>query len=334
MTRDRGPRKRSSPERAANAPRRAADDGDAPGEAVRLQKVMARAGIGSRRHCEELIAAGRVEIDSRTVTELGTKVLPDQEVRVDGVSLTRPRNIYYLVNKPTGVVSTNHDPAGRTRVVDLLPPSGERLFTVGRLDMSSEGLILVTNDGELANRLAHPRFGVEKTYQVLVAGYPDNEVLASLRRGVHLAEGLARAAFVRVKKPLKQSTILEIVLKEGKNREIRRVLAKVGHKVLRLKRIAIANLKLGMLPPGDFRRLTSEEVRALRRYRPSHVPRPAAAADQSPGKPRTAKIKPTPAKVRTATAGTSAGSSAGAGRFRPGRGAGVAVRAKRKGRRR
>ncbi len=207
--------------------------GDADAQAARLQKVMARAGIGSRRHCEELIAAGRVQIDGRTVTELGTKVAPGQQVMVDGTPLGQTRLVHYLVNKPVGVVSTNYDPSGRPRVIDLLPQVNERLFTVGRLDMSSEGLILVTNDGELANRLAHPRYGVEKTYLVQVAGSPDREVLATLRRGVHLAEGLARAAQVRVKKSLARSALLEIVLSEGKNREIRRILAKVGHKVLR-----------------------------------------------------------------------------------------------------
>jgi len=185
-------------------------------------------------------------------------------VSVDGTPISHGRLQYYLVNKPTGVVSTNYDPSGRPRVIDLLPPTDERLFTVGRLDMSSEGLILVTNDGELANRLAHPRYGVEKTYQVVVAGSPDAEVFESLRKGVHLAEGLARVTRVRVKKALKQSTVLEIVLSEGKNREIRRILAKVGHKVLRLRRIAIGPLRLAEMEPGEWRRLNGEELRELR----------------------------------------------------------------------
>ncbi|HEX4150122.1 MAG TPA: pseudouridine synthase [Pirellulales bacterium] len=241
-------------------PRSAASPG---GE--RLQKVMAAAGIGSRRQCEELILAGRVEVDRKTVTELGTKVDPtQQEVRVDGTALGRSRKLYYLVNKPMGALSTNFDPSGRPRVVDLVPESKERLFTVGRLDLSSEGLILVTNDGELANRLAHPRYGVEKTYQVLVAGTPEREVFDQLRQGIHLAEGPARVVSVRVKSRLKKSTVLEIVLAEGRNREIRRLLAKVGHKVLRLKRIALGPVKLKDLSPGDCRRLTGEELRALR----------------------------------------------------------------------
>jgi len=232
--------------------------------AVRLQKLLASAGIGSRRKCEELITAGRVTVDGRTVTALGTKVDPDKaDVRVDCEPLPRSRLVYYLVNKPLGVVSTTRDPDGRPRVIDLAP-DGQRLFMVGRLDVSSEGLILVTNDGELANMLAHPRYGVEKTYQVQVAGLPDPEVLERLRRGVHLAEGLAHAKRVWIKSQHKQSTILEMVLDEGKNREVRRLLAQVGHKVLHLRRTALGPLRLGELPPGECRPLKREEVKALR----------------------------------------------------------------------
>lgn len=231
----------------------------------RLQKVMAAAGIGSRRHCEELIASGRVEVDRRVVRELGTRVDPEQqEIRVDGTPLGKSKRVYFLVNKPVGVVSTNFDPSGRPRVIDLFPNIRERLFTVGRLDLSSEGLMLVTNDGQLANELAHPRYGVEKTYQVLVAGQPSPEVLAQLRQGVRLAEGIARVVSVRVKSALKKSTVLEIVLAEGRNREIRRLLAKVGHKVLRLKRVALGGVRLKDLAPGEFRRLRSDELRLLR----------------------------------------------------------------------
>jgi 23S rRNA pseudouridine2605 synthase len=230
-----------------------------------LQKVLAAAGIGSRRHCEEMIATGRVEVDRKTVTELGTKVDPhSQEIRVDGEVINQARKVYYLIHKPVGVVSTNFDPSGRPRVIDLLPPTNERLFTVGRLDMSSEGLILVTNDGDLANHLAHPRYGVEKTYHVLVAGKPERDVLAKLRKGVHLAEAYVRVVSVRIKSEFKQSTLLEVVLDEGRNREIRRLLAKVGHKVLRLKRVALGPLRLKELPPGEFRRLRGDEVTLLR----------------------------------------------------------------------
>jgi 23S rRNA pseudouridine2605 synthase len=235
----------------------------------RLQKVLAAAGLGSRRHCEELILAGRVEVDGKVVTELGTRVRPGrQQIRVDGVRLRRPRRVYYALNKPAGVVCTNRDPSGRPRAIDLIPAQRERIFTVGRLDLHSEGLILLTNDGELANQLTHPRYRIPKTYRVLVAGHPEREVVAKLRRGIHLADGLARVAGVRISKRHKQSTLLEIVLTEGRNREIRRVLARVGHKVLRLTRIAIGPLRLGGLAPGEYRRLGSREVGALRRAAP------------------------------------------------------------------
>jgi len=235
-------------------------------EGERLQKVLAAAGLGSRRQCEELITAGRVEIDRHVVTELGTRVDPEsREIRVDGEPLPQTKRVYFAVNKPPGVVSTNRDPAGRPRVVDLVPSGDARLFSVGRLDLNSEGLILLTNDGELANRLAHPRYEVEKVYRVLVVGHPGREVLDALRKGTHLAEGLVRAEQVRVKSHHKESTVLEMVLREGKNREIRRMLAKLGHKVLRLARIAVGPVRIGNLAPGESRPLTRQEIDALRR---------------------------------------------------------------------
>jgi len=231
----------------------------------RLQKVLAAAGLGSRRQCEELIATGRVEIDRKVVTELGTRVNPQaQEIRVDGESLSLGRRVYYAVNKPKGVVTTNRDPGGRPRVVDLVPQRNARLFAIGRLDMYSEGLILVTNDGELANRLTHPRYGVAKVYLAQVAGRPALEVLEKLRRGVHLAEGVARVDEIRIESQQKDSTWLEITLSEGMNREIRRLLARVGHKVLRLVRVQVGPIKLGKLPPGAARLLANEEVNALK----------------------------------------------------------------------
>ena len=235
-----------------------------PQRGERLQKVLAAAGLGSRRQCEELIVAGRVEVDRRVVTELGTRVRPaEQQIRVDGVPLPATKLEYFVVNKPVGVVCTNRDPAGRPRVVDLVPSRDARLFTVGRLDLNSDGLILVTNDGALADRLTHPRYGIEKTYRATVAGHPDRDVLAALRRGIHLAEGVARAERVVVKSRHKESAVLELVLREGKNREIRRILARVGHKVLRLTRVAVGPIRLGSLPPGEARRLTREEVKKL-----------------------------------------------------------------------
>lgn len=263
------PRKKKSRPRSAPAPR-----SDAPGE--RLQKFLAAAGLGSRRDCEELITTGRVEVDRRVVTELGTRVDPaQQEIRVDGVALTQERRAYYAVYKPAGVVTTSHDPAGRPRVLDLIPPGKERLFAVGRLDLHSEGLILVTNDGELSNRLTHPRYGVRKVYRVLVAGTPTREVLEQLRRGVHLAECFARVAEIRIVRQLKQSTQLEMVLEEGNNREVRRVLARVGHKVLRLLRVAVGPIRLGQLKPGQFRRLTRQEIEQLQRLAQPGPPKKA-----------------------------------------------------------
>lgn len=261
------PKKVRSPEKeGGEVPRRAPEVVGGP---QRLQKVLAAAGIGSRRQCEELILSGRVEIDRKVVTELGVRVDPEQqEIRLDGELIkasSASRPVYYAVNKPVGVVSTSRDPSGRPRVVDLVQHPQARLFAVGRLDLHSEGLILLTNDGELANRLTHPRYGITKTYRVLVAGQPEQDVLDRLVRGVHLAEGVARVDRVTVKGHQGHATVLEMVLSEGKNREIRRILARVEHKVLQLVRIAVGPIRLGKLRPGEFRRLTGEEVQALRR---------------------------------------------------------------------
>ena len=232
----------------------------------RLQKILAQAGIASRRECEELIQAGRVEVERKVVTELGTRVDPlSQEIRVDGEALKRPKPVYFAVNKPIGVVCTARDPAGRPRVTDLLPPNAPRAFCVGRLDLATEGLILVTNDGELANGLTHPRHGVEKIYHVQVAGQMEPDVLAQLHRGIHLAEGFAHAKHVRIKSRRKRSTILEMVLDEGRNREVRRLLARVGHKVQRLKRIAVGPVRLGDMPVGAVRLLTIREIESLQK---------------------------------------------------------------------
>jgi 23S rRNA pseudouridine2605 synthase len=238
---------------------------------VRLQKALAAAGVGSRRQCEELIVEGRVDVDGETVTELGTRVDPTrQEIYVDGEKLRRAKRVYYLINKPIGVISTNFDPTGRARVIDFAP-SRERLFTIGRLDKSSDGLILATNDGELTDLLTHPRYGVEKTYLAEVAGSPSPESLEKLRKGVHLAEGFAHAKRVHVRRSHKHSTVMEIVLDEGRNREVRRLLARIGHKVMKLRRIAMGPMRLGTLKPGESRALRAEEVEEL--YRVARVGR-------------------------------------------------------------
>lgn len=261
----------------------------------RLQKVLAAAGLGSRRQCEELIQTGRVEIDRQVVTELGTRVDPaGQEIRVDGTVLPRAERVYYALHKPAGVLCTSRDPSGRPRAIDLIPAHAGRLFTVGRLDMSSEGLILLTNDGELANQLTHPRYGIAKTYRVLVAGHITPEDTAKLHRGVYLAEGFSKVESLRVKKTHKDSTWAEMVLTEGRNREIRRLLARVGHKVQRLVRIAVGPVHLGELPSGAHRRLTRDEVAALRhavkreggvRKRPSGTRKSPSGTRKSPSGP-------------------------------------------------
>lgn len=238
---------------------------EATGPEERLQKVLASMGVGSRRDCEELIKDGRVEVDKQVVTVLGTKVDPfKHELRVDGEILKKPERMYFAVNKPDGVVTTNFDPSGRARVIDLVPTDA-RLFAVGRLDRSSEGLILLTNDGEFANRLTHPRYGVEKTYLVRVAGEPGEEKLNKLRRGIHLSDGVCRVQRIVIKGRHKQSTDMIMVLNEGRNREIRRILARVGHKVLKLRRVGIGQLKLGDLPIGAWRKLTAVEIEGLMR---------------------------------------------------------------------
>ncbi|EMI54643.1 pseudouridine synthase [Rhodopirellula sallentina] len=230
----------------------------------RLNQLLASAGLGSRRQCEELIREGRVEVDGEVVTQLGVNVhSKTQKVRVDGVVLKPQKLVYYAVHKPTGVVSTNSDPQGRARVIDLVPPT-ERVYPVGRLDRSSDGLILLTNDGELAQSLAHPRFGVQKVYRVTVAGEVKPETMRKMRQGIYIAEGLVRVDGARVIKARKKATDMEIRLREGKNREIRRILAKFGHKVQTLRRIAIGPLRLGDMPAGAYRKLSRDEIEKLR----------------------------------------------------------------------
>jgi 23S rRNA pseudouridine2605 synthase len=237
--------------------------------AERLQKVLAHAGVASRRACEELIVAGRVRVNGQTVTELGTRVDPIKDViEVDGRRLrTRVEPVYLLLHKPAGYLSTAHDPEGRPTVLDLAPRD-TRLYPVGRLDVDSEGLLLLTNDGELANRLTHPRYEQDKEYSVLVAGQPTAETLDRLRQGLWLAEdqavGHAEASIVAV---TEQGTWLRVILHEGRKRQIRRMLTVVGHPVRRLIRVRMGPLTLGDLEPGRWRRLAPGEVRQLKRLK-------------------------------------------------------------------
>jgi 23S rRNA pseudouridine2605 synthase len=232
----------------------------------RLQKVLAHAGLGSRRGCEQLILQGRVSINGEIVRQLGTRVDPaSARITVDGEPIKLESMVYYAVNKPKGYVSTNSDPSGRPRVVDLLPEIPERVYTVGRLDESSTGLLILTNDGDLANRLAHPRYGVEKLYRALVAGQPTPEMLTKLTEGVWLSDGKVRAKRARIVGRQGEATQLELVLAEGKKREIRRMLSKLGHKVMALNRIAVGPISVKGLSVGECRSLSKHEIELLRK---------------------------------------------------------------------
>ena len=285
------------------APKRRAKDAPAEDKPIdgrqRLQRVMASAGIASRRECEIIIQEGRVEVDGRVVTELGLKVDPSrQEIVVDAEKLVLETPEYFMLNKPPGVVSTSQDPSGRVRVIDLID-TRQRVYNVGRLDRFSEGLILVTNDGQLAHRLTHPRYGVEKIYHVQVDGRPTPGALKQLQDGVYLADGKVHASGVRYLKRAKNGSWLEIVLTEGKNREIRRMLAAIGHKVRTLKRVAIGPLRLKDLPVGAHRQLTAAELRALKKATSGPARRKPARSPGRRGKPVSA------AEVRESRSGDS-----------------------------
>ena len=239
-----------------------AEHGEAPtGE--RLQKVLARAGLGSRRACEELIAAGRVAIDGQTA-QLGNRVDPTrQRVTVDGaVILTDTDLVHYLLNKPRRVVTTAHDPQGRPTVLDLVPDA-PRVFPVGRLDADTEGLLLLTNDGELAQLLAHPSHGVDKTYLAEVEGRPSPAAVRALREGVDLDDGPTAPARVTLLQHQGKRSALELTIHEGRNRQVRRMCEAVGHPVTRLVRTRIGPLRDDRLAPGTWRRLQPDEVQRL-----------------------------------------------------------------------
>lgn len=230
-------------------------------EGERLQKVLARAGFGSRRTCEELIASGRVRVNG-DVAELGRRVDVDvDQVRVDGALVgVRPGHVHLLLNKPTGVVTTADDPQGRPTVVSLVPDE-PRVFPVGRLDMDTEGLLLLTNDGDLAHRLTHPSFGVEKEYIAHVDGEPTRGAVRRLREGVELEDGMTAPAGANLLAP----SILRITIHEGRNRQVRRMCEAIGHPVKRLIRTRIGPLSDRSLKPGSWRELTQAELRALER---------------------------------------------------------------------
>lgn len=234
-------------------------------EGVRLQKVLATAGLGSRRACEDLIADGRVTVDGVLVRELGVRVDPRTAViHLDGLRIQLDTSLITLaLNKPLGVVSTMHDPEGRPSLAELVAHREERLFHVGRLDAETEGLLLLTNDGELANRLSHPSHEVAKTYLAHVEGHVAGNVANKMLHGVALEDGLAKVDRYRIVDSTPQAALIEVVLHEGRNRIVRRMFEEVGHPVTRLVRTQVGPIKLGDLRPGKTRVLGKEELGSL-----------------------------------------------------------------------
>lgn len=234
-------------------------------DGVRLQKVLAQAGVGSRRHCENLIAEGRVEVDGQVVTELGTRIDPNSAVvHVDGDRIQLDDKLVYIAfNKPTGVVSTMHDEEGRPSVGEYVEGRTERLFHVGRLDQDTEGLLLLTNDGTLANRLQHPRYGVEKVYLATIHGPVPRDLGKRLREGIQLDDGPVKVDSFRVVDSQPGMALVEIVIHEGRNHIVRRMLEEVGFPVIALARPQVGPVKVGDLRPGKMRPLNQREIAAL-----------------------------------------------------------------------
>ena len=237
---------------------------DVPG-GVRLQKILAAAGVGSRRHCEELIGAGRVEVDGQVVRRFGARVDPERQViKVDGRRIPSRQDVVYLAfNKPRGVLTAMSDDRGRKTIVDFLGDRAERLFHVGRLDYDTEGLMLLTNDGELAHRLAHPSYEVAKTYWAQVPGPVPRDLGRRLQAGVELDDGVAVADKFRVLEQSAGRAMVEVTLHEGRKHIVRRMLAEVGYPVSRLLRTTVGPIRLGGLRPGETRDLTTKEIGEL-----------------------------------------------------------------------
>lgn len=264
---DAGPRRKPRPKRPTTPPVEALGADVHNPDGVRLQKLLASAGLGSRRACELLITQGRVEVDGQIVTELGIRVDPvAQTIHVDGSRVVLDDSKVYLAfNKPLGVVSTMSDDLGRASISDYLPPRNERLFHVGRLDADTEGLLLLTNDGDLAHRLQHPSYEVPKTYIARVPGPIPRDLGKTLRAGVKLEDGVVAVDSFKLIDSAPGKAIVELVLHEGKKHVVRRLLAEVGHPVEALSRVQVGPILLGQLRPGRTRALTAEEVGALYR---------------------------------------------------------------------
>ena len=230
-----------------------------------MQKILAKAGIASRRRAEELIREGRVRVDGRVVTAMGTRCDPEtQHIECDGIPVASGENkIYILLHKPAGYLSTVHDPRGRPVVTDLLPNVEERVYPVGRLDLDTEGALLLTNDGELAQKILHPSHEVNKTYVAKVKGRPGTKKLGALSRGIELEGRKTWPADIEVLQSEAQATTVKVVIHEGRKRQVRKMFAAVGHPVLQLKRTAYGQLALGELAPGKYRVLSPEEIKMI-----------------------------------------------------------------------
>jgi 23S rRNA pseudouridine2605 synthase len=233
---------------------------------TRLHKILADAGVASRRKGEELILAGRVSVNNKVVRELGIMADPAYDrIRVDGKPLPHPApKVYYLLYKPRGVITSLQDPEGRTTIKDLVPRIKAKIFPVGRLDYDAEGLLLLTNDGEMAMRLAHPRYRVPRTYLVKVKGVLTADEMARIEKGVMLDDGMSPAIKVHPIRRLQKNSVVRVTLHEGRNRVIKRTFEAIRHPVLRLKRIEFASLTLEGLQPGDYRPLSAEEIEQVR----------------------------------------------------------------------
>jgi 23S rRNA pseudouridine2605 synthase len=293
----------------------------------RIQKVLANAGVASRRNVEEMVQQGRVAVNGRVMSQLPILVDPAKDkITVDDEPVrlreaTREPHVYVLMNKPKGVYSTNVAQGEQRRAIDLLPPKFPRVYPVGRLDAESKGLLLLTNDGDLTNRLTHPRYGVAKTYRAVVDGYVHGDTLDQLKRGIWLADPKSGTGFktgrssIRIDKRTRNRTILEITIREGRNRQVRRMLAKIGHKVRELTRIRMGQLTLHGLEPGAFRLLNRREVRQLQDL--PHE-RGTGEADDAPHAAHDDDERDhPPARAARATRDTRAGRAAPAARARP-----------------
>ncbi|MDH4241214.1 MAG: rRNA pseudouridine synthase [Phycisphaerae bacterium] len=229
----------------------------------RLQKVLAAAGVDSRRKCEELILSGAVRVNRKVVDTLPAFVDPEKDIiTVDGRKIQAAPKVYFLLNKPRGVICTNSDPQGRKKAIDIIP-TDRRIFCVGRLDIDTSGIIILTNDSELANRLTHPRFGLSKTYIADIKGQISGESVEKLKKGIWLAEGKTGRASVKILKRNFKESLIEITIRQGLNRQIRRMLARVGMPVKSLKRTQVGKLNARGLGVGKFRTLTKAEVAYL-----------------------------------------------------------------------